>query len=201
MQASALKQRALEIVRSSGIARARDFERAGVPRVYLSRLRDEGLLIRTARGRYELPGGQATALHGLAEAARAVPKGVVGLVSALHFHGAIAEAPGEIWLLLPAKAWAPTSLNFPNRIVRASGAAWTTGVERHRIDGVAVPVTSLTKTFCDCFKHRAKIGMDLIVNALRGAAEQNTLDPQELLSMADLYRVRRTMAPYVEAIL
>lgn len=201
MEGSALKQRALEVARSNGIARTRDFENAGVPRIYLSRMRDEGLLVRTARGRYELAGAKATAMHGLAEAARAIPKGVIGLISALHVHGVIAKAPREIWMLLPAKAWAPTSPTFDLRVVRASGAAFSTGIEQHRIDEVAVSVTSLAKTFCDCFKHRAKIGLDQIVDALRIAAEQSALDAETLLTTADVCRVRKVMVPYVRAIL
>ena len=38
------KDRALMLARERGIARTRDFDSAGIPRVYLQRLRDAGLL-------------------------------------------------------------------------------------------------------------------------------------------------------------
>ncbi len=55
MSTPSFKARALQIARRQGIARTRDFAAAGIPRVYLQRLWDEGRLVRTARGLYQLP--------------------------------------------------------------------------------------------------------------------------------------------------
>ena len=47
MTISMTKTRALGVARERGIVRTRDFDAAGVPRAYLRRLRDEGLIIQT----------------------------------------------------------------------------------------------------------------------------------------------------------
>src|SRR5208337_2752984 len=81
------RDRAIAVARRKGVARAKDFDAVGIPRVYLRRLRDEGVLIRPARGFYQLADAELSAAHSLAEAAEAAPKGVIALLSALQFHG------------------------------------------------------------------------------------------------------------------
>jgi predicted transcriptional regulator of viral defense system len=196
-----LKARALEVARERGIARARDFAAAGVPRVYLQRLRDQGLLARVGRGLYQLADAEPSAAHSLAEAARAVPRGTVGLLSALQYHGLTTQTPHEVWMLLPAKAWAPTSPPVAIRVVRASGAALTAGVERHAVDGVPVPVTVPAKTVADCFKHRSKVGLDVALEALKDCLRARRASVDELWRYAAVCRVRNVMRPYLEALL
>jgi predicted transcriptional regulator of viral defense system len=196
-----LKARALEVARERGIARARDFAAAGVPRVYLQRLRDQGLLARVGRGLYQLADAEPSAAHSLAEAARAVPRGTVGLLSALQYHGLTTQTPHEVWMLLPAKAWAPTSPPVAIRVVRASGAALTAGVERHAVDGVPVPVTVPAKTVADCFKHRSKVGLDVALEALKDCLHARRASVDELWRYAAVCRVRNVMRPYLEALL
>jgi predicted transcriptional regulator of viral defense system len=196
-----LKARALEVARERGIARARDFAAAGVPRVYLQRLRDQGLLARVGRGLYQLADAEPSAAHSLAEAARVVPRGTVGLLSALQYHGLTTQTPHEVWMLLPAKAWAPTSPPVAIRVVRASGAALTAGVERHVVDGVPVPVTVPAKTVADCFKHRSKVGLDVALEALKDCLRARRASVDELWRYAAVCRVRNVMRPYLEALL
>ena len=50
--------------------------------------------------------------------------------------------------------------------MRISGAALSTGIDEHEIEGVLVRVTSPARTVVDCFKFRNKIGIDVAVEAL-----------------------------------
>lgn len=121
IQAKNLKELALAVARDRGIARSRDFEAAGVPRIYLQRLRDEGLLTQPGRGLYTLTNSQISAHHSLAEAAKSVPTGVIGLLSALQFHEMTTQLPSHVWMLLPSKAWVPSRPPVTLKILRASG--------------------------------------------------------------------------------
>jgi Transcriptional regulator, AbiEi antitoxin len=47
-----LKDRAVALAREQGVVRTRDFTDIGVPRCYLARMCDEGLLIKVGYGRY-----------------------------------------------------------------------------------------------------------------------------------------------------
>jgi predicted transcriptional regulator of viral defense system len=85
-------------------------------------------------------------------------------------------------------------------VVRFSGDALTEGVERHRIEGVEVPITSVAKTIADLFKYRNKIGLDVALEALREGWRDRRFTMAELDRAARASRVERVMRPYVEGI-
>ena len=201
MTAQTHRERALEVARRQGIARGRDFDAVGVPRVYLQRLRDEGVLEQVGRGLYKLAGTESSSGASLAEATRIQPKGIIGLLSALQFHNLTTQTPHAIWMLLGPKDWAPTNPSVSLKIIRASGEALTAGVEIHQIDGVAVPITSPAKTVADCFKHRNKIGLDVAIEALRDLFKTKTgrTGLNELWRYAAIDRIQTVMRPYIEA--
>ena len=195
------RHKALALARTSGLARARDFEAVGVPRTTLARLVDDGVLIRPTRGFYQLADADISAGHSLAEAALAAPKGIVALLSALKFHGLTTQLPHEVWLLMPSKAWAPTAAPVRLRIVRASEPSLRAGVERHTIDGVAVRITSPAKTIADCFKYRSRVGLDVAIEALRDGLRQRKATRPDLQRYAKICRVANVMRPHLETLL
>lgn len=94
-------------------------------------------------------------------------QGIVCLLTALRFHTLGSQHPREVWLAVNRRAAIPKLDVAPVRIVRMTGAAMTSGVEEHEIEGVTVRVTSQARTVVDCFKFRNKIGVDVAVEALR----------------------------------
>jgi predicted transcriptional regulator of viral defense system len=201
MDDSSFKQRALQIARRQGIARTRDFAAAGIPRVYLQRLRDEGRLVQTARGLYQLPDAEFSAAHSLAEATRVLPRGVVCLLSALQYHGLTTQTPHEVWMLLASKDWAPKNPPVAIKVVRASGDALTAGIESHAIERVTVPITVPAKTVADCFKYRNRIGLDVAIEALKDCLRLRLATVDELWRYATICRVQNVMRPYIETAL
>jgi predicted transcriptional regulator of viral defense system len=177
----------LNIVRKSGILRPRDLASQSIPRTYLQRLHEQGLLVKEARGLYKLPDAEVTENHSLAEACKRVPRGVVCLLSAL-------------WLALDRKARAPREGGQHLRLVRMSGRALMEGIEDHRIEGVAVKVYKPAKTVADCFKYRNKIGLDVALEALRDYRQKHRAGMDELWRFAKICRVERVMRPYLEAL-
>ncbi len=194
------RNRALAFARKTGLARARDFEAIGVPRMTLARLVEEGVLVRPTRGFYELADADMSASRSLAEAALAAPKGVIALLSALQFHGLTTQLPHEVWMLLPSKAWAPTSPPVKLRILRAGEAALRAGVELHAVDGVSVPITSSAKTIVDCFKYRSRIGSDVAIEALRDGLRSRKATHAEIGRLAKICRVENVMRPHLETL-
>jgi predicted transcriptional regulator of viral defense system len=193
-------ERVLEIVEKAGILRPRDLDKYGIPRIYLSRLRERGLLQRVGRGLYVLPNADVSEHHSLAEACKRVPHGVVCLLSALRFHGLTTQSPHEVWLAIASKAWRPQVDYPPLRIVRFSARALDAGVEEHAIEGVTARIYNPAKTVADCFKYRNKIGLDVALEALRDCRRQGLCTNDELWHYAKVCRVANVMRPYVEAI-
>ncbi|WP_145189264.1 AbiEi antitoxin N-terminal domain-containing protein [Planctomycetes bacterium Pla163] len=194
------RARVLRLARRRQGVTAREAAAAGVHSHVLTRLVASGDLERVARGLYRLPGDAPSEHHGLAVVAAAVPHGVVCLLSALEFHGVGTQLPCEVWLTVDRRARRPALRQPPLRIVRASGAALTAGIEMHPVEGRDVRVYGVAKTVADCFKYRSRVGLDVALEALREgwSAKRFTLD--ELDRFAAICRVQRVMRPYVEAL-
>jgi predicted transcriptional regulator of viral defense system len=195
------KEQVIEVVKEKGVLRPRDLDSYGIPREYLSRLCERGLLQRVGRGLYVLADAKVTEYQTLAEASKRVPQGVLCLLSALQFHGLTTQAPFEVWMALEQRAWQPQVDRPRMRFVRFSGPAFESGVEEHRIEGVLVKVYCPTKTVADCFKYRNKIGLDVAMEALRDCRSQRKCTNDELWQYAKVCRVAKVMKPYLEAIL
>jgi len=184
-----------------GLLRARDLAEKNIPREYLRRASDQGLLERIGRGLYRVSGTMATDNQSLAEVCRKVPTGAVCLLSALRFHDLTTQNPFEVWLAVAPKARSPRMDTVTLRVVRFSGDSLTQGVERHRVAGVEICVYSAAKTVADCFKFRNKIGIDVAVEALRDCLRQRKAKVDDLVRYARICRVERVMSPYMEAML
>jgi len=195
------KDRALVLARARGVVRARDFTAAGIARTYIQRLCQEGLLVRVGRGLYQSADAEIEAEHSLVEASRALPHGVVCLLSALQFHGLTTQTPHQVWMMIGSKKWAPTKPPVSLRIIRATSAALSEGVERHEIEGIEVPIYSAAKTVADCFKHRNKVGIEVAVEALRDCLRHRKCIVDDLWRYARVCRVQNVMRPYLEALL
>lgn len=189
----------LKMFRKTRVLRARDFVNAGIAREHLSRLIEDGVLARPARGLYVIADDPPTEQRSLVEAAQRVPSGVVCLLSALQFHGLTSQAPFEIWLAIDRKSRLPKSETPPLRIVQFSGAALTSDIEEHTIEGVCVRVYSAAKTVADCFKFRHKVGLDVAIEALQDCLKQRKASRDELWSAAKVCRMTNVMRPYLEA--
>ncbi len=192
--------RVLGLVRRRGVLRPRDLDPEGLPRSALARLVARGLVERLSRGLYAAE-DRVPGVHGsLAEAARAVPRGVVCLLSALRFHGLGTQDPPEVWMAIARTASRPKVVRPPLRIVRFSGPLLREGVEVRRIGGVEVRITDPARTVVDAFRYRNKIGLDVALEALRDGWSRGRIGIPEVERYAALCRLSRVMRPYLESL-
>ena len=122
------------------------------------------------------------------------------LLSALRFHHLGTQNPFEVWLAIGRKAWRPRVEHPPLRLVYLSGASFEEGVEVQDVEGVPVRVFCAAKTVADCFKFRHKIGTDVAVEALRSFRESRPKELADVWRYAQVDRVGRVIAPYLEAL-
>lgn len=183
-----------------GLVRARDLDETGIPRAYLKRLCDRGLLEQVDRGLYRLTDAPVTELHSLAEVGKRVPHAIVCLLSALQVHGLTTEMPHAVWVLIDRHARMP-KLSYPRlEVVRASGLAREHGVESRTIEGVCVRLTKPAKTVADCFRYRRHVGLDVALTALRDYLRKYRGGVDALVEAARADRVYALMRPYLEAL-
>lgn len=193
-------EKAVALVRRTGVIRARELTREGITREHLRRLLQRGQLQRIGVGLYSLPGADISEHRSLAEACSRVPRGVICLLSALRFHNLTTQNPFEVWMAIPHKAWRPKGEGVRLHLMHLSGHALTSGVEEHRIEGVPVRVFTPAKTVADCFKFRNKIGLDVALEALRDYRRKHRSGMDELWHFAKVCRVTAVMRPYLEAL-
>ncbi len=193
------KQQILELTQKQGVIRAEDVEALGISRNYLYAMRKEGMLQKRARGLYSLPEAEFNENANLVEVAKRVPNAVIGLVSALSYHGITTEIPHEIWIIVPRGAWRPRIGYPPLHLNYVSGPAYAYGVQEHILNGVAVKIYSPAKAVADCFKFRNKVGLDVAIEALREAWRTRKATMDELVEAARIDRVLKVMRPYLEA--
>ena len=190
-----------EFRRAGGMLRTAQVLRFGIHPRDLYALRDAGVLEPVSRGVYRLADLPPLAEPDLVTVAARVPKAVIALVSALHFHGLTTEIPHEVSIALPRGTATPRLDWPPLRVYRLSGAMFTAGIETHERDGVPLRVYGAAKTVADCFKFRNRLVIDVAVEALRSGLEERRFTPAEVLTVARICRVDRVVRPYLEALL
>jgi predicted transcriptional regulator of viral defense system len=172
---------------------------AGIHRRDLYALRDAGILEAFSRGLYRLTELPPLAEPDLVTVAARVPKAVVCLISALHFHGLTTEIPRNVSIALPRGTARPRLAWPPLRVYYFSRAMFDLGIETHPHDGLGIRVYVAAKTVADCFKFRNRIGMDVPIEALRSGLSERKFTPAEVMRFAKICRVDRIVRPILEA--
>lgn len=196
------EENAVQIIRNrGGIVRTSEAVRAGIhPRTMYS-LRDSGKLEQLSRGVFRLADNGSISQPDLVIVTTRIPQAVVCLISALAFHEITTQIPDRVYIALPKGAEQPR-LDFPPISThRFSGPALVEGIENHDIDGVNVKVYCPEKTLADCFRFRNKIGMDIVLEALKLYRSRRRINLSEIVRYARLCRVETVMRPYLEAFL
>lgn len=195
------REHALSLLQSRGMMRLRELDEAGITGATVSRLERDGAIVRLARGLYQLADADLDQQHSLAEVAKLVPKGVICLTSALAFHGLTDQLPARVWVALHKKDWRPRIAYPPVRIVRFPPELLATGVERHVIEDIPVPVFGVAKTIADLFRYRRTVGEAIVIEALRETLRQRKATPAEIAMYAEQARVWKIMHPYLTTLI
>lgn len=197
---STIVERVLRLAEDRGVLRPRDLVAHNIPASYASRLNERGILERIERGLYRVADGDIHEHQTLAEVSLRMPQATICLLSALRFHDLTTQAPFEVWVMVDDHAYVPRATQLPVRVVYASGASLTQGVEEHRVVGVPIRVTTPAKTVADCFKYRSKVGLDVALEALRETWRERRATMDDLWQAAKVCRVTTVMRPYLESL-
>jgi len=186
--------------KAGGILRMSEALRLGIHRRDLYQLRDGGELEMLGRGLYRLKDASEPMLPDFILVAKKVPQGVICLISALAYHEITTQIPHFVYLAIPRNAYKPTISQPPMRYFWYSEKMLKTGVEEYRIDGCDIKIFDIEKTLIDCVKYRNKIGMDVVLEALKMYWKRRETNINKLMKYAKLFRVERILKPIMEAI-
>lgn len=194
-----MQKKSEDIFRSCGgqLRMSEAIER-GISRYMLYALRDKGVIEQVSRGVYRLAELPPISNPDLVTVALRCPNAVICLVSALAHHEITTQIPHSVSVAVPRESRQP-SLDYPPLSVhRFSDLAFRAGIEESQIDGVPVKIYSPEKTLADCFKFRNKLGMDVVLEALKLYKARKQFDLEGLLKYAKVCRVEKVMRPYLE---
>lgn len=178
--------------------RPRDVEALNIDFRELQNLVRKGKVEKVSDGLYRLASAEVHELESIAMAASAIPAGIVCLLSALRIHEIGTQAPHEVWMAIDRKARKPVRVPVRVRMVRFSGAMLTYGVLTRSIVGVPVHLTSPARTVVDCFRYRAKLGIDVALEAAREAVRERKATIDEIMRAAEVCHARTVVQPYLE---
>lgn len=196
------RQQVLQALRShGGWLRQPDVLDLGVHPRWLSRLVAEGTIERVSKGLYRLPQEPETAHESFIDAARAVPGGVVCLLSALAYYELTTSNPSEIYLAIPRTTWAPKVDYPPIRFFRFSPRMMDFGVDVVSTRRGSFSIFDREKTICDSLRHRTVVGQDVVIEALRTYLRSSRIrNIDRLIRTARRSRVEKRIRPYLEAL-
>jgi predicted transcriptional regulator of viral defense system len=182
------------------MARLSEFQRLGITAAAIARLERDGVIVRLARGLYQLPDAVIETQHTLAEAAKLVPKGIICLTSALAYHELTDQIPPYVWMAIGPKDWRPRAKYPPLRFARFPQTQLHRGVEEHRVEKVPVRVFNIAKTVSDLFRYRQTVGINVALEGLREALRQQKVTPAEIAKYAVEGGAWKVVEPYMTAL-
>lgn len=194
------RDRALACLSQRGMARLSELKTSGVTAATVSRLEREGIVVRLARGLYQLPDADLDVQHALAEVVKLAPRGVVCLTSALAFHGLTDRMPSDVWIAIGRKDWRPRFERPRARFVHFPAALHEADIAVHVIEGVPVRIYQPARTIADLFRYRRTVGLDLALSGLKEALHQRKVTPSEISRSAIAGRVWKIVEPYLVAL-
>ena len=172
----------------------------GIHRRELYALRDRGDLEVISKGLYRLIDTPEPSLPDFIPIAKKIPSGVICLISALAFHEITTQIPHFVYVALPSQAHKPKISYPPMRYFWYNKKLLTTGVQEVTIGGYTFKIFDVEKTLVDCVKFRNKIGMDVVLEALKMYWQSRKTNLDKLFEYAKLFRVEKVLKPIMETI-
>ena len=184
----------------NGILHTAEAIKLGIHSTYLYKLRDEGILEHLSRGIFRLTAMPDFSEPDLVLITKRIPQGIICLISALSYYELTTQIPHFVYVALPRPSRIPQAAYPPLRCFLYSKNAYEAGVEIISISGFPVKIYNIEKTLADCLKFRQKIGMDVVLEALKEYWRKGQTNLDRLYDYAKICRVEKILQPIIETI-
>ena len=185
----------------NGFARTKDILAASIHRRDIKRLRDEGRIIRIKRGLYRLAEIPLISNQGFIDLARAVPEGVICLLSALSYNGLTTFNPSIISMAICRGSREPKVKYPPVEFYHFSKKQFEAGIDEIRIESHKIRIYYPEKTICDCFRYRNKLGLDMAKEGLSEYLKRKDRNLERLLEYAEICRIKPLLQTWLNAMI
>jgi predicted transcriptional regulator of viral defense system len=184
---------------NGGIVKTETLNKNGFSSRDIKWLTQEGLIERVKQGHYIENRG---AVSDIEITAKLIPMGVLCLFTAIDYHELATVNPTEICVALPRGVACPVlPPNLFIKIYHMTSSHFEAGIAEAEINGAAVKMYNAEKTVCDCFKYENDIEKAIALEVLKNYISGSGCNIQKLLKYAQLLGKKKTIYPYVEALI
>ncbi len=184
-----------------GYARAKELRAAGFQTREISAMVVHGDLERVKPGLYRLTDHEFVGEHSsLVDVCRAVPDGVICLLSALDYFELTTFNPSEVYVAIHHESKPPKIACPPIKPYFFRERFYTPGIEHIQTKSGEIRIYGREKSICDMFRYRNKLGEDLALEALKLYLRQKDASIASLMKFASLCQAKTIMLPYLKAL-
>ena len=184
-----------------GFARTKDILAAGIHTRNIKRVREKEQVVQVKRGLYRLADIPLISNQGFVDLARAVPGGVICLLSALSYYELTTFNPSVIAMAICRGSRKP-KINYPPvEFYHFSKKQFEAGINKIKIKGHEIRIYNREKTICDCFRYRNKLGLDIAKEGLSEYLKRKDRDLEKLLEYAEICRIGPLLQTWLNAMI
>ena len=179
-----------------------DMKAASIQTREIAQLLEDGMIEKIKPGLYRLAGhsNENPFRSTLIDVCKAMPKGVICLLSALDYHELTTFNPSEVYVAIPHSD-KPTKIIYPPvKTFFFRERLYTPGIVRIRTENGNVRVYNKEKTICDMFRYRYKLGEHLAFEALKMYLRRKGANMNALQKYAEICQVKSVLIPYLKAL-
>ncbi|MBN1997007.1 type IV toxin-antitoxin system AbiEi family antitoxin domain-containing protein [candidate division KSB1 bacterium] len=184
-----------------GYARMKDLKGASVQSQAIAQLVQDGVIEKIKPGLYrlaELPLINMIPISYI-DVCKAIPNGVICLLSALEHFELTTFNPSEIYVALPHSSKPPKMYYPPVRSFYYRDRFYNYGINTIKTGQGNIQIYDKEKSICDMFRYRKKLGEDIALEALKNYLKQNDVNIQKLTKDAIHCQVKTIILPYLKA--
>jgi predicted transcriptional regulator of viral defense system len=193
---------ALEYLKArGGYATMKEMKRAAIQTRRIASLLHEGKIEKIKPGLYRLADyPKSTPFRAtIIDVCRAMPKGVICLLSAVEYHELTTFNPQQVYVAIP-HAGKPQMIHYPPiRPFFFRPRFYSPGIMQIRTRSGTIRVYTKEKTICDLFRYRHKLGENLALEALKNYLRQEGANLIALQKYAEICQVKTVLIPYLKA--
>jgi predicted transcriptional regulator of viral defense system len=189
------------VKRHKGFARTKDILAARIHPRDIKRIKDEGQIIKVKRGLYRLAKMPLISNQSFIDLTRAVPEGVICLLSALSYYEMTTFSPTIISMAICRGSRKPKIEYPPVEFYHFSKKQFEAGISEIKIKGHKICIYNPEKTICDCFRYRNKLGLDIAKEGLSEYLKRKDRNLEKLLEYAEICRIKPLLQTWLNAII
>ncbi len=190
------------IRKKGGFARMIEMKKSGFQTRDITKLVKEGVIEKVKPGVYRLSdydsfGGINVSLLTIC---KAVPNGVICLISALDYHELTTQNPWEIYYAIPNSEKVKKIEYPPSKPFFFRERFYKPGIEEIKTKHGVIKVYNKEKTICDMFRYRNKLGEDIALEALKTYLRSKYKKIPQLIKYAEICQVKTVLMPILKGL-